>query len=71
MVFDSLPFITHTVSPDAVTESGSVNLIYTFTRTGPTTSALTVSYTVGGTAHFGTNYYSKAVPPRKPLPAAP
>jgi hypothetical protein len=30
--------------------------VYTFTRTGPTTSALTVNFTVGGTATLGTDY---------------
>jgi Ca2+-binding RTX toxin-like protein len=33
-----------------VTEDGTTNLVYTFTRTGSTTSALTVNYGITGTA---------------------
>jgi subtilisin-like proprotein convertase family protein len=33
-----------------------VNLVYTFTRTGVTSNALTVNYTVGGTATFNSDY---------------
>ena len=53
---DDFPVITLAVVPDAVAEDGSANLIYTFSRTGATTSALTVKYTVGGTATLGTDY---------------
>ncbi|MFM6227093.1 MAG: bluetail domain-containing putative surface protein, partial [Dolichospermum sp.] len=53
---DTLPSITLAVSPNTVTEDGTPNLIYTFTRTGVTTNALTVNYTVGGTATIGTDY---------------
>ncbi|GCE61151.1 Calx-beta domain-containing protein [Microcystis aeruginosa] len=52
----SSPIITLAVSPASVTEDGTPNLVYTFTRTTPTTSALTVNYTVGGTATFNTDY---------------
>ncbi|WP_216644847.1 calcium-binding protein, partial [Microcystis aeruginosa] len=52
----TLPSITLAVSPASVTEDGTANLIYTFTRTGSTTSALTANYTVGGTATFSTDY---------------
>nr|WP_232023628.1 Calx-beta domain-containing protein [Microcystis viridis] len=48
--------VTLAVSPASVTENGTTNLIYTFTRTGVTTSALTANYTVGGTATFNTDY---------------
>jgi hypothetical protein len=51
-----LPTITLAVSPNSVTEDGSSNLIYTFTRTGVTSNQLTVNYTVGGTATNGTDY---------------
>jgi Ca2+-binding RTX toxin-like protein len=44
------------LSPASVTEDGSSNLVYTFTRTTPTTNALTVDYTIGGTATNGTDY---------------
>jgi RHS repeat-associated protein len=48
--------VTLAVSPSSVTEDGTTNLVYTFTRTGATTDALTVNYTVGGTATFNTDY---------------
>ncbi|MFM6603070.1 MAG: Calx-beta domain-containing protein, partial [Dolichospermum sp.] len=44
------PHITLAVSPTSVSEDGTTNLIYTFTRTGATTSALTVNYGITGTA---------------------
>ncbi|MFN9400997.1 MAG: bluetail domain-containing putative surface protein, partial [Dolichospermum sp.] len=50
------PTITLAVAPATVTEDGTSNLIYTFTRTGVTSNALTVNYTVGGTATIGTDY---------------
>ena len=42
--------ITLAVAPASVTEDGTPNLIYTFTRTGDTTNALTVNYGITGTA---------------------
>jgi hypothetical protein len=51
-----LPSITLGVSPASVTEDGTPILIYTFTRTGSTTTALSVNYTVAGTATNGTDY---------------
>ncbi|WP_223211107.1 DUF4347 domain-containing protein, partial [Microcystis aeruginosa] len=48
--------VTLAVSPASVTEDGTTNLVYTFTRSGLTTDALTVNYTVGGTATFSTDY---------------
>ncbi|MFK0735237.1 MAG: beta strand repeat-containing protein, partial [Gloeotrichia echinulata HAB0833] len=47
---DDFPSITLAVSPSSVTEDGAANLVYTFTRTGPTTNALTVNYGITGTA---------------------
>jgi Ca2+-binding RTX toxin-like protein len=52
----TLPSITLAVSPSSVTEDGTQNLIYTFTRSGVTTNALTVNYTLGGTATLNTDY---------------
>ncbi|NCS26603.1 MAG: endo-1,3-1,4-beta-glycanase ExsH [Microcystis aeruginosa BS13-02] len=52
----TLPSITLAVSPSSVTEDGTTNLVYTFTRTGVTTNALTVNYTLGGTATLNTDY---------------
>ena len=46
----SLPVITLVVSPNSVTEDGTPNLVYTFTRTGDKTNALTVNYSIAGTA---------------------
>ncbi|WP_334310985.1 beta strand repeat-containing protein, partial [Dolichospermum circinale] len=44
------PTITLAVAPSSVTEDGTTNLVYTFTRTGITTNALTVNYSINGTA---------------------
>jgi hypothetical protein len=44
------------VSPGSVTEDALPNLVYTFTRTGVTTGALTVNFSVTGTAQFGSDY---------------
>ncbi len=44
------------VSPASVPENGSTGLVYTFTRTGSLVGPLTVSFGVGGTAAFGTDY---------------
>jgi alpha-tubulin suppressor-like RCC1 family protein len=61
---NTLPIITLAMAPTAgVTEDGTENLIYTFSRTGPTTSALTVNYTVSGTATNGIDYTGIAVTP--------
>ena len=48
--------VTLAIAPSTVTEDGAATLVYTFTRTGPTTSALTVNFNVAGTAAFGTDY---------------
>jgi Ca2+-binding RTX toxin-like protein len=48
--------VTVAVAPSAVDEDGAANLVYTFTRTGDTTGALTVNFSVGGTATFSTDY---------------
>ena len=47
---DDFPTITLAVPPTSVIEDGTTNLVYTFTRTGATTSALTVNYSITGTA---------------------
>jgi hypothetical protein len=52
----TLPTITLAVTSTSVTEDGTGLLTYTFTRTSPTTSALSVNYTVSGTATLGTDY---------------
>ena len=48
--------VTVAVSPSSTAEDGATNLVYTFTRTGVTTSPLTVNFSVGGTATFSTDY---------------
>ncbi|PNJ93553.1 hypothetical protein CEP14_13325, partial [Cylindrospermopsis raciborskii C04] len=48
--------VTLAVSPNSVAEDGTNNLVYTFTRTGVTSNALTVNYTIEGTATNGTDY---------------
>ncbi|WP_253852449.1 beta strand repeat-containing protein, partial [Microcystis aeruginosa] len=53
---DDFPSITLAVSPSSVTEDGTTNLVYTFTRSGVTTNPLTVNYTLGGTATLNTDY---------------
>lgn len=44
------------VSSVGVSEDGSTNLVYTFTRSGDIESAGTVNFTVSGGATFGTDY---------------
>ena len=44
------------VAPSSVDEDGATNLVYTFTRTGDTTGALVVNFTVSGTADPSTDY---------------
>ena len=60
-ILDVSPFTAPTQAPtitlavaatNSVTEDGAANLLYTFSRTGLTTSPLTVNYTVGGTARL-------------------
>ncbi|MFM6538619.1 MAG: Calx-beta domain-containing protein, partial [Microcystis panniformis] len=46
-------------SPSTVTEDGPQNLFYTFVRTGNTTNALTVNYTVSGSATFNSDYVQR------------
>ncbi|MFM9087082.1 MAG: Calx-beta domain-containing protein [Cyanobium sp.] len=53
---DDFPLITLAVAPASVDENSATAMVYTFTRSGPTTSALTVSYGVEGTATMGVDY---------------
>src|SRR4029079_2702362 len=52
-IIDDDNSVSVAVSPSSVLEDGSTNLIYTFTRTGSTASALTVNFSVAGSAQFG------------------
>ena len=56
IVNDDLPVITLAIAPASATELGSGTLLYTFSRTGDLTSALTVGYAIGGSAINGTDY---------------
>jgi Domain of unknown function (DUF4114)/Metallo-peptidase family M12B Reprolysin-like/Calx-beta domain len=56
IINDDIPSISLAVSPATVQEDGTVNLLYTFSRTGDTTNTLSVNYNVAGTATFGTDY---------------
>jgi len=47
--------VSVTVAPSSALEDGAPNLVFTFTRTR-TSGALTVNYTIGGTATNGTDY---------------
>src|SRR5207244_3402967 len=49
------PTVTVTASTPNASESGTAG-VFTFTRAGTTAAALTVNYTLGGTAQSGSNY---------------
>ncbi|MGV2388024.1 MAG UNVERIFIED_CONTAM: hypothetical protein LVR29_05995 [Microcystis novacekii LVE1205-3] len=51
-----MPTVSLAVFPNSVTEDGTTNIVYTFTRTGITTNPLTVNFNVGGTATFNNDY---------------
>ncbi len=53
---DNGPVVTLTSSDTSASETGPDNGTYTFTRIGSTTSALTVSYQLSGTATKDTDY---------------
>lgn len=55
-----LPSVSVAVSPASVLEDGPTNLVYTFTRTGSTAGAMTVNFSVGGTASFTEPDYTQA-----------
>lgn len=48
-----LPDVSVAVSPASVAEDGATNLVYTFTRNGSTANAMTVNFSIGGSANFG------------------
>ena len=48
--------VTLGVAPGSVTEDGTGMMAYTFRRTGDLSAPLTVSFAVGGTATFATDY---------------
>ncbi|MEA5536849.1 Calx-beta domain-containing protein, partial [Crocosphaera sp. XPORK-15E] len=56
IVDNDLPTVSLGGSPNSVTEDGTNNFVYTFTRTGNTVNPLTVNFNVGGTATFNNDY---------------
>jgi len=54
---DPLPVITLAVSPASVPEDGPTNLVFTFTRTGSTASALNLLVNIGGTAFLSGPFF--------------
>jgi uncharacterized protein YhjY with autotransporter beta-barrel domain len=59
---DDVPSATITVAPAAVAEDGAPNLVYTVTLNQASFSALSMNYTIGGTATNGTDYATIASP---------
>jgi subtilisin family serine protease len=59
----TIPSVSLSVAPAGVLEDGAANLVFTFSRTGPATSALTVNYGVGGSATLGVDYGGIAATP--------
>lgn len=59
---DDVPTATISVSPSNVAEDGAPNLVYTVTLNQMSFSALSVGYTIGGTATNGTDYATIASP---------
>jgi hypothetical protein len=57
------PTISLAIAEPSVTEDGQANLRYLFSRSGEISSALTVNYTVSGTATLGTDYTGIAATP--------
>ena len=53
---DTFPVISLAVAPSLVGESAARNLIYTFSRTGSTAVALSVNFSVDGTATLDNDY---------------
>jgi CSLREA domain-containing protein len=51
--------VTVDVDPASVTEDGAGNLVYTFRRSGDITTAVTVNFSIAGTASFSGNDYSQ------------
>ena len=53
---DDLPTVSMAATDATGSETSSDPLVFTVSRTGPTTAALQVEYSLGGTAHHGTDY---------------
>ncbi|MCC4596163.1 putative Ig domain-containing protein [Xanthomonas campestris pv. phormiicola] len=59
---DDLPTASITVSPSSVAEDGATNLTYTVTLDQAAQSAVSVAFSVGGTATSGTDYAAVSSP---------
>ncbi len=59
---DDVPSATISVSPAAVAEDGAPNLVFTVTLNQASFSAISVNYSIGGTATNGTDYATIASP---------
>ncbi|MFN9547825.1 MAG: beta strand repeat-containing protein [Cyanobacteriota bacterium] len=57
------PVVSVSVAPALVMEDGPDRITYTFSRDGSTAAALTVNYTVSGSASLGLDYSGIAIPP--------
>jgi hypothetical protein len=64
---DELPIVNVTGTDKTASEAGSESGVFTFTRTGSTSSSLTVTYTMVGSAVNGTDY--NALPLSVVIPA--
>lgn len=63
-----LPLVSVSSSPGGVTELGP-NVLFTVTRSGVTTSPLTVFFNVSGSAAPGLDYFMSPMPPTLTIPA--
>jgi alpha-tubulin suppressor-like RCC1 family protein len=50
MMETTMPVVTLSISPSNVKEDDTINIAYTFIRSGPTNAPLTVNYSIEGTA---------------------
>ncbi|WP_425612697.1 putative Ig domain-containing protein [Xanthomonas vesicatoria] len=62
IVNDDFPTATVTVSPASVAENGTPNLVYTVTLSQAPVSAVSIGFSVGGTATSGTDYAAVTSP---------
>lgn len=57
----TVPTVSLSVSPTNISEDGTTNLVYTFTRSIASSTALTVNYSTSGTANLGSDYVIQGV----------
>jgi hypothetical protein len=55
-ITDATPTVSIALAPTTVNENGTTSLVYTFTRTGSTSTLLEASYKVSGTATYSDDY---------------